>query len=59
MKEVKVNKIEEDGEIYLEIYIMDKDVLYNYFTITNWDILKIPNGIKKIDGGIFLVGEKE
>lgn len=59
MKEVKVNKIEEDGEIYLEIYIMDKDILYNYFTITNWDVLKIPNGIKKIDDEIFLVGEKE
>ena len=38
---------------------MDKDVLYNYFTITNWDVLNIPNGIKKIKNGIFLVGERE
>lgn len=59
MKEVKVNKIEEDGEIYLEIYIIDKEVLYSYFTITNWNILKIPEGIKKIESGIFLVGEEE
>ena len=59
MKNIKLRKIEEDDENFLEIIITEGNELFKYLTITSYDCLKIPSNICKINKCIFNVKDDE